>query len=199
MQSRCEERDFSGYNAAQADRPVRPLAVAAVEAVDLESASAPRMAIELGCGRGVEARFLAENGFSVLTYDADRSIEPLLVELGQVLPITHSSIDLARISALPPAHLVLSCATLPFVRREAFPALWRSIRESLRPGGVLAVDLFGDRDDWAATDGTFLTRDEVEELLRGLEVVDLVEEECEGRSFSGAKHWHTYRVVARRS
>ena len=199
MQSRSEERDFSGYNAAQEARPVRPLAVAAVEALDLGPARTARTAIELGCGRGIEARFLAENEFAVHTYDADRSVEQLLVELGQVLPITHSTIDLAQITALPSADLVLSCATLPFVRREAFPTLWSIIRESLRPGGVLAVDLFGDRDGWAATDGTFLTRNEVEELLHGLEVVDLVEEEREGRSFGGARHWHTYRVVARSS
>ncbi|MDA4827727.1 MULTISPECIES: hypothetical protein [Kocuria] len=60
------------------------------------------------------------------------------------------------------------------------------------------MDLFGDRDDWSAGDGTFLTRDEVDELVTGLEVLRLHEEERDGPAFSGPKHWHTYQLVARR-
>lgn len=198
MQHRSADRDFSGYNAAQAERPVRPLAVAAAATVHRGHAGALPTAVELGCGRGIEAGFLAGSGFEVHTFDADPSVENILAELARDLPITHTTTDLARIDSLPAADLVLSCATLPFVRRAVFPALWWTIRDVLRPGAILAVDLFGDRDDWADTDGTFLTRGEVEELLDGLEVLELVEEEREGRSFSGPKHWHTYRVLARR-
>lgn len=60
------------------------------------------------------------------------------------------------------------------------------------------MDLFGVHDDWAVTDGTYLSRDEVEELLEGFEVLELAEEERGGRSFSGPKPWHTFRVLARR-
>ena len=72
------------------------------------------------------------------------------------------------------------------------------MRAALRPGGVLAVDLFGERDDWAGTEGTYLARAEVDSLLEGLEVLDLSEEERDGRSFAGPKHWHTFRILARR-
>lgn len=210
MQRRSTERDFSGYNAAQAERPVRPLARAAVSLAleghraagqvpgALGSAPAP-VALELGSGAGVEARFLAENGFQVHSYDVDPSVASTFVELARSLPISHKTTDLAQVEAFPAADLVISCATLPFVRRDAFPVLWNRIRDALRPGGILAVDLFGDRDDWAGTDGTFLARDEVEQLLRCADVLELVEEEREGRSFSGPKHWHTYRVLARRT
>ena len=210
MPRRSPERDFSGYNAAQAERPVRPLARAAVslalagpraagQVPGALAALAPRVAVELGSGAGVEARFLAENGFEVHSYDADPSVADAYAELARSLPISHTTADLAQIETFPAVDLVLSCATLPFVRRDEFPALWRRILDSLRLGGILAVDLFGDRDDWASTDGTFLSRDEVEQLLRGTDVLELVEEEREGRSFSGPKHWHTYRVLARRT
>lgn len=92
----------------------------------------------------------------------------------------------------------LSCATLPFVPRPAFGALWSRMREALRPRGILAVDLFGDREDWADTDAIYLSRDDVEALLDGLEILELTEEERDGRSFSGPKHWHTFRVIDRR-
>ena len=198
MQHRSEDRDFSGYNAAQADRPVRPLAVAAVEVARRGTTGADPTAVELGCGRGIEAAFLAESGFAVHTIDADPSVTGIMGDLATALPITHTTRELEQITALPAADLILSCATLPFVRRTRFTALWERTRSALRPGGVLAVDLFGDRDDWASTDGTFLARGEVTELLVGLEVLDLAEEERDGRSFSGPKHWHTYRVLARR-
>lgn len=194
MQPRSADRDFAGYNAAQSAREVRPLARRARALLRVGSGEA----VELGSGAGVEARFLAENGVSVHTYDADPSVAPAMADLARTLPITHITTDLSTLRSLPAVDLVLSCATLSFVPRTSFRALWDLVLEALRPGGVLAVDLFGDRDDWAGTDGTFLRRDEVEDLLDGLDVLDLVEEERDGRSFGGPKHWHTFRVLARR-
>lgn len=197
MQSRSEDRDFADYNAAQARRPVRPLAQAALAAMADPRCPSP-VAIELGCGIGVEARHLAEDGLTVHAYDVDPSVAPALEELAAALPVHPEITDLTQIPALPEADLVLSCAALPFVRRTGFDHLWDQLTQALRPGGILAVDLFGDRDDWAGTDGTYLTRTEVEALLECFEILELLEEEKDGRSFSGPKHWHTYRILARR-
>lgn len=157
-----------------------------------------RVAIELGCGRGIESRYLAENGFTVHAYDVDPSVASAMAELAAELPVQHATVDLAEITALPSADLILACAALPFVPRASFDDLWRVLGNALRPGGILAVDLFGDRDDWAGTDGTFLTRAEVETVLEGFEVLSLEERERDGASFQGPKHWHTFQVLARR-
>ncbi|MGO1924720.1 MAG: hypothetical protein ACTH1T_03705, partial [Brachybacterium tyrofermentans] len=154
----------------------------------------PATAVELGCGIGVEARFLAESGFTVHTVDGDASVERPMAALSAQLPIHHTSVDLAQLRELPPADLLLSCATLPFVPQPAFGALWSRMRAALRPCGILAVDLFGDRDGWAGTVGTYLSHGDVEGLLDGLEILELTEDERDGRSFSGPKHWHTFRV-----
>lgn len=210
MQRRSSDRDFSGYNAAQAERSVRPLAVAALDAARRRAGVLPRAvtarstdsergtAIDLGCGRGVEARFLAENGYTVHAYDVDPSVAPALAELAAELPVHPEIADLAGIDVLPAADLVLACASLPFVARGSFDALWTVLTTALRPQGILAVDLFGEDDDWAATDGTYLARHEVESLLEGFKVLELTEEQRDGRSFSGPKHWHTFRVLAQR-
>lgn len=204
MQHRSADRDFSGYNAAQSARGVRPLATAALEAArggpEEASRSAGRLpatAIELGCGRGIEARFLAENGFTVHAYDVDPSVQDALEDLAVELPVRPEILDIAGIDVLPGADLILACASLPFVPRSAFDGLWTVMRAALRPRGILAIDLFGEHDDWAGTDGTYLARHEVETLLEGLEVLELTEEERDGGSFSGPKHWHTFRVLAR--
>lgn len=204
MQPRSDDRDFAAYNAAQLGRPVRPLARRAVDAlpgvdhVETGVRSSSPVAIELGSGAGIEARFLAESGFHVHALDGDPSVWPQLDMLRETHGIAPVIADLETLDALPAADLILSCATLSFLRREAFDPLWRLVREALRPGGVLAADLFGDRDDWAGTEGTYLSRGEVEDLLDGLEVLELAEEERDGRSFAGPKHWHTFQVLARR-
>ncbi|MEU2417883.1 class I SAM-dependent methyltransferase [Brachybacterium paraconglomeratum] len=204
MQQRSADRDFAAYNEAQDGRTVRPLAVRAAQLVleepgrSLRTAPDDRLvAVELGSGAGIEARHLADSGFRVHTFDADVSVEAGMARMARTLDITHTTTDLAVPFPIPPADLVLSCATLSFVPRAAFPQLWGAVRSALRPHGVLAVDLFGDRDDWAGTDGTFLTRADLEELLTGLEVLALDEEEHDGRSFAGPKHWHTYRLIVR--
>ncbi|MGP5374795.1 class I SAM-dependent methyltransferase [Brachybacterium alimentarium] len=199
MQRRSSNRDFSAYNVAQQARPVRPLARRAAElAAECSRTDGPATAVELGCGIGVEARFLAESGFTVHTVDRDASVERPMAALSAQLPIHHTSVDLAQLRELPPADLLLSCATLPFVPQPAFGALWSRMRAALRPCGILAVDLFGDRDGWAGTVGTYLSHGDVEGLLDGLEILELTEDERDGRSFSGPKHWHTFRVIARR-
>lgn len=197
MEHRRENRDFAAYNEAQRGRPVRPLARRAADLVPERGRDCPPIAVELGSGAGIEARFLAERGFRVHALDADPSVRPLLDALGASHAVSPATLDLETLESLPAADLILSCATLPFVRREAFDRLWAIVRDALRPGGVLAADLFGERDDWAGGDGTYLSRREVEALLDGLEVLELAEEERDGRSFAGPKHWHTVQVIAR--
>ena len=82
MQQRSADRDFSAYNRDQRGRPVRPLARRAVEEVPATEHAAAPVAVELGCGAGIEARFLAESGFEVHAIDADPSVEAVLGELG---------------------------------------------------------------------------------------------------------------------
>lgn len=198
MQQRSAHRSFSAYNEAQRGRPVRPLARRAVEAVLPREGAARPIAVELGCGAGIEARFLAENGFRVHAIDGDPSVGPQLAALAGTHPVTPVLADLGSLEELPAADLVLSCATLSFVAPDPFARLWSRVREALVPGGVLAVDLFGDRDDWAGTEGTHPSRAEVDALLTGFEVLALDEEERDSRSFAGPKHWHTFQVIARR-
>ena len=59
--------------------------------------------------------------------------------------------------------------------------------------------MFGVKDTWAGDEFmTFVDRDAVTRMLAGLEVLDLVEEDVDGDSFNGPKHWHVFDIVARR-
>jgi tellurite methyltransferase len=60
--------DWAGYYAWSADRPPRPMLLAACQRL---GAGAGRMAVDLGCGDGTEALVLLDRGWSVLALDIE--------------------------------------------------------------------------------------------------------------------------------
>ena len=187
---------WQDYNDAQLDRPVRPLAARLLaQAGEGRGASA----LDLGCGSGVETRALVAAGWRVTAVDTDPAMPARLrdlVDSGDVTAVVGDvrEIDLGRHA------LVHSSLTLPFVPRAEFAFVWERVRHSLAPGGWLGVDLFGLRDGWSTTpELNFHPRAGIDQLLAGFTDVDVVEEEWDGPAFNAAvKHWHVFRVTARR-
>jgi hypothetical protein len=102
-----------------------------------------------------------------------------------------------------PYDILYSGFSLPFVAPEAFRTLWKQLRTHLAPGGLLALQLFGDRDEWAdgghETEATYHSRAEVDVLTEGLERVFFDEVERDGHTALGdAKHWHIFHMILRR-
>ena len=179
------------YNQAQAGRGPRELCL---QAIEVAGPGRGRAALDLGAGAGVESRALADAGWQVNAFDLDSALVERLSDTDvQVRIGSMTEVD------LPPADLVHAGFSLPFVPPAAFPALWERIRAALRPGGLLAVNLFGVHDEWAGEpDMTFHSRADVEALTSGLEVIDLTEVDEDGPAYSGPKHWHLFSVLARR-
>jgi trans-aconitate methyltransferase len=182
------------YNARQGGRPVRPLCLAAMRLHD------PGTAIDLGCGAGRETRALLEAGWQVHAVDGSPDTRDVVVRtIGGVhsrltLDVSHYS----ALATLPPADLIYAGYSLPYQPPESFHRVWALLRAALRPGGVLAVNLFGERDAWAGEPGmTFLTGGAARALFAGLEIVSWDEEDGTGPAFGGPKHWHVHDVVAR--
>lgn len=108
-------------------------------------------------------------------------------------------VDLTTVGTLPSADLIYSGFTLSWLPTPAFHRVWHAAVTSLKPGGLLAANIFGDRDDWAMrSDTTCLSDMQLRELLRDLYVEHLEVEEADGTAFSGPKHWHVFDVIARR-
>lgn len=182
------------YNDAQAGREPRQLCR---DVLDRAGPGDGRLAVDLGCGAGIESAAMLDAGWRVLAVDSDPSmpgrLRPL-AEGGRPLETMVATFEGVR---LPAAGLVHAGFSLPFARPDAFAGVWDGVRASLEPAGWLAVNLFGVRDSWAGEDDlTFHTRDAVEALLDGLRVDLLDEEERDGEAFSGPKHWHVFHVIA---
>lgn len=189
--------DWSQFYEEQGGRGVRPTFQSAMAAWEGE----PDEAIDLGCGDGVETRHLAEHGWRVLAVDADAGVEErvtagLSPEAAERVAVRRATFE--TLGELPAADLVYAGFALPFCDESHFAYLWADIRESLRPGGLFAGELFGPHDEWVGRPGmSFHDRAQVEGMLTGMDVLQLVEDDRRGMSFEGPKHWHVFHIVAR--
>jgi SAM-dependent methyltransferase len=192
--------DWAAYYRSTIGREPRPLFVkgmAAVEAAGLE----PGQAIEIGFGDGRETLALLETGWRVLAIDPAPAAAEVLQ--AQVPDHVAGRLEIRSMPAedadLLPFDLLYAGYSLPFLGADAFDRFWGAIRARLRPGGILIVNFFGPRDSWAGREGMrFIDVVEVGRLVDGLELLALDEEDQDGDSFLGPKHWHVFDVIARR-
>ena len=159
------------------------------------------LAIDLGCGSGIDTLAMLRAGWRVFATDA----EPEAIRrLRDRVPDDLSpglNVQLARMEdvELPPADLVWAGFSLFFCRPDRFVDVWSRIRAVLRPDGRFAGQVLGDRDTWAGEeDVSSFTREQALALLDGLVIESVEEEEEDGDAWGDQKHWHVFHIVARR-
>ena len=191
--------NFDGwYKYAERNRtkPPRPLLTRAMGFVERRDA-----AIDIGSGGLNDTRYLLDSGFAQVTaLDG----EPVAQADADTLPPERFTYTIAKFEdyAFPPAafDLVNAQYALPFIRPERFSQVFAAILASLRAGGVLTGQFFGDRDDWAGTPNmTFHAQADAKILLEPLTMVEWTEEDdVTGTTLSGQpKHWHLFHFIAR--
>lgn len=198
MESLADSKVWADYNAAQADRPVRSLCL---DAMALAGPGIGRRAIDLGCGAGKETLALLNDGWNVHAVD---SLPDTRERLRGIAPDADGRLSIEvrafqELRVLPPADLIFAGYSLPFIHPDTFGGFWAVLLDALRHQGIVAVNLFGDRDSWAGIpEWNFHTEPEARQLFAGLEIVKFEVYDADGQSFRGPKHWHIYDVVARR-
>jgi SAM-dependent methyltransferase len=196
MDRSASEPSWSEYYQKVGHRPPRSLLIQAAERFP-----APGLAIDLGCGGGIETSELLRRGWHVVAIDQEpAAIEATLARVPAEARdrLTTRCAGFTEVP-LPPADLIWSGLSLPFCPPEHFPLLAQKIIAALRPGGRLACDLFGIRHAWRDRAGrTFVTRELVTALLQPceFELLSEVEEERE-TAFQGRQHWHGFDIIAR--
>jgi SAM-dependent methyltransferase len=193
--------DWAAYYRSTIGREPRPLFTKGMAAVETAGV-APGQAIEIGFGDGRETLALLKAGWRVLAIDP----APAAAEVLQSQVPAHAAgrLEIQSVPAedadLLPFDLLYAGYSLPFLGAEAFDRFWNAARDRLRPGGFLVVNFFGPRDSWAGREGMrFIDVDAVRRLVEGLELLALDEEDQDGSSFLGPKHWHVFDVIARRA
>jgi len=155
-------------------------------------------ALELGCGAGQGAEFFADRGWTVTAYDIDpRAIEATEERLAGRPGIDVVTADITTID-FPHADAITAGFVLFLLDADGFGRVWSKIREALSPGGLLLAQFLGPNDDWASRGCLTHSTSEINELLRGYEVLHREEVERDGKTAWGeSKHWHVHHVIAR--
>lgn len=201
-------RDWPAYFDAVAGKPARETLLQALDLMVPASNHAPAtppLAHDLGCGEGRDTAELLRRGFHVIATDSHPDAFVRLRardDLRDPGLLARLTIRLAPLEAveLEPCHLVNASFSLPFCAPHAFPALWDRVVAAIRPGGLFAGQLFGDRDDWARLpDRAHLTRDNALALFAGFDLIRFDEVENDSNdAMANPKHWHVFHVVARK-
>lgn len=197
-------RDWAAYYAKTGERPPRDTLLFALDRFDAEGGdNGARLAVDLGAGGGRDAVELLRRGWRVLAIDAAPESATAIRARADLPSGAQLETCTARFqdAVWPSCDLVNSSFALPICAPGDFSAVWSHIRESLRPGGRFAGQLYGDRDSWAGQreNMTFHARADVDALLAGFDIEYLVEEEDDSTTPRGeAKHWHVFHIVVRK-
>lgn len=161
------------------------------------------LAIDLGCGNGVDTFALLDGGFSVLAIDKNPDC---LSELKQGVEnnlrknLVFQNLSFEDIDFLPSSYIVNASFSLPFCHPDEFNKLWTIIKGGIKPKGFFCGHFFGPNDSWSSNNKmTFLDLQNIKELLGEFEIFVLEETSKAGKTISGKeKFWHVFHVVARK-
>jgi SAM-dependent methyltransferase len=193
---------WADYYDAVRGRPPRKTLMTALDLFDTEGSGGSQFAIDLGCGDGRDTVELVRRNWRVLAIDGEKTAITRLrnrpdIDRGflQTQVIRFEAVKLPL-----EIDLVNASFSLPFCPASAFPGFWGKIISSIRPGGRFCGQFFGDRDSWSIYSSmTYLTRQQIEDLLQPFEVELFQEEEQAGKTPLGEdRHWHLFQVVARK-
>ncbi len=165
----------------------------------LSSFEHPGEAVDLGCGAGIDTLAMLERSWRVFATDAEEEavqrtrdrVPPDLVPRLRTLVMPMEDVE------LPAVDLVWASFSLFFCDPARFDDVWSRIGRAVAPAGRFAGQLLGDRDTWAADeDISSFSEARARALFEGRTLERFEEEENDGRSCDGPKHWHVFHVVA---
>lgn len=196
----ASQTHWPDYYDVTAERPSWTTTRTAADAFGDHPAEGPRLAVDLGCGAGRDARELLRRGWYVLATDMTPEGPGTLWRLTPDADRDRLETVVSRLQdfEIPPCDLVNANLILPFQPAADYAATWARILAAIPVGGRFSGMLFGDRDDAAdEPDMTCPTPDEIRGYLDGFEVEYWVEKEEDGQTALGEDHhFHLVEVVA---
>jgi SAM-dependent methyltransferase len=160
----------------------------------------PQLAVDLGCGVGKDTSFLIEKGWKVIAVDAESVAQDfLLAKVPESKRDNVSFVVSTYENFIFPneVQIVNASYALPFCSPENFDDVMQRITSAITAGGRFCGHFFGPNDTWA-TDSSmvFLDKEQVEKYFKDFKIEYFKEEEKDGISGSGPKHWHVHHIIA---
>ena len=156
-------------------------------------------ALDLGCGAGIDARYLAENGFNVEAIDFNKESVEQTKKFCKGLSVSVNQKNVADYNIIPNAYqLIIAWNTLSFLTKDESRKILLNIQEGLIKDGIFVFSLFGQEDDWVKNhpEMSFWTIEELKNLLFNVNFIKLCEEKRIKPGATGqVKFWHLIRGI----
>jgi tellurite methyltransferase len=200
------ETSWPDYYAVTVDRPAWHTVTEAIALFAAEDGpagpAAPRLAVDLGCGAGRDARELLRSGWRVLAIDTEHDAIDALRAATPPEDLPRLDVLVADIGSfiLPPSDLINASVSFQFLDAASYARTFAQITAALKPGGRFCGLLYGDRDE-SASDPTYTCPppDAIRGWLADFEIESWTEREEDGHMALGdPHHLHMFEVVARR-
>lgn len=168
----------------------------------------PGQVLDLGCGIGNETAYLLDNGWDVWAIDCEPKAIEIMKERKDINSSHRLVTEVAKFEnlnwkKLPQFDLICAAYSLPFCEPQQFSSIWTCIKEKINPNGRFAGHFFGMNysgfSNAEKSKMTFLTKEQIIELLDGFDIEYLREVEEDGVSGTGLKcHSHIFYVIAKK-
>ena len=138
----CEPKDYfpQKYNS----NPVHSEVLEAMESLS------PGKALDLGCGQGRNALFLAQHGFEVTAVDQNELALEILQSIVEQedLEMTVGLYDINSANLKQSYDLIVSTVVLMFLQADRIPAIIRNMQDQTNPGGYNLIVCAMDTEDY---------------------------------------------------
>lgn len=201
--------NWNDYFEKNRGRPLRPLFLRALEtlaATKIAKAHGANeiMAVELGCGAGIETAHLLSQGWKVFAVDGEpTALDSLKSTLSPDIlkNLNFEGRPFEELGEIVNADFVFSYHALPFCREDRLFGLLKKIAAAVRTDGVFAGTFFGPKDQWVLEKkASGLTMTEITAAFAGFTVLHQNEiDELAPTALQGMKHWHVFEVILRLS
>lgn len=192
--------DWSDYYKITAKNPPSKLLVEAVSHVKNKN-----KALELGAGTNKDSKFLISEGFQNITaIDKDIDSKNNFIELLENIDLEGKfGFQICSIEDFnfedDSYDIVSAQRAMPFIaNKNTLFEVMEKIKLSLKQDGIFAGHFFGINDTWCKEGKlmTFLNREEVESIVKGVRLIKLKEYEEDSQTAKGTPHhWHIFEVI----
>lgn len=138
----CEPKDYfpKKYNS-------NPVHSEVLEAMQFLS---PGKALDLGCGKGRNALFLAQQGFDVTAVDQNELALEILQSIVEQedLEMTVGLYDINSAALTQTYDLIISTVVLMFLQADRIPAIIQNMQDQTNPGGYNLIVCAMDTEDY---------------------------------------------------
>jgi len=159
--------------------------------------------LDIGCGPGVDARYLGQLGFHVTAFDSDPNSVKAAQEITAGLPVTILEQKIEDFVFDEAGYdLIIAWRSIPFLQKPQATDALLKIQKHLRPGGVGVIAIFGPDDGWAhdRKGMSFFTVDELKNLWPSMKFVRTFEERAEASlAAGGSKFFHMINCIVQKT